>query len=1337
MVKEDSPTSLSPPSENAVIKDFSNGLSSSAPPSSRIEWPFSKIGLLSGATGVSTLQDIMENTHTDITVDFGGPPGLPRKVVITGTREADVGLANVLLSDIIVTGSYVSFKESAGDLPQSSGLDSVNSIRDNGSEGMFDQRSRASSGSFGPPVHNNDPLGFFPGGGRSDPNAAFAYPSLLGFNATQREAEIRERERFPSNGSPSGPEYRSQFLGGPLPSGEMSEREREQRMAAAGRFGGAPTSDSNLAMTAQQQQMQLLQMTSRYPRLFPSASGGTGGPHSQLAPPRPSSNGMNPLSMPMPGSGGVAYPSPASSMSARHPPSRGPTDPVNRGFEGGFDDDPAFDAMRSESLNRAIERANASTGVILGEMLCPAEKISLIIGTKGSIINEISRKSNTVISIVDDDSRANPANPYGATANKTHRLILIRGSDEGVETAKRYISGVIASGPAYLNVEILSPSTYQNMAINMGMTMVGQEPFRGQNPALLGSPSGPYNRDGGLSQHPALSRPTSAAGSGHVPDYDDRYNPLAQGQGQLQNGPPGLADRLEYDREDRLNAPMKSTGPPGLMANPTDAILAESPFWGSNGNHSQYGGMDGGRIAPPPQLSFTDLKNAGIMNNTDSGNTAPDPNSRRSMARFQTYLDRTHAQQNQQTAGPALSSPVLPFAPTRGPPALGSDRAVGGGGGTYPRTLTEVLDTLTCPLEKIPLLLGPKGSTLRRIIDASGADIIINHELPPSVPRILEVRGTEAQVNCARDMIENILENENPSTSSLSGEALGSPSVKDDDEKLSTQDSHWMSMNASSFRTDGKSTDRFESLDDGNSDSKEKDEYEALYGKFMLEDSSGPPTPSRIPAVFVDNANYDEDYSVNSDEEHSDCLMLTQRVTINSQHLISVIQTNLGLLDRVANSTGTTVRLISRSSLNQFGCSDSAPNSPMKGAVTKTRNSLGSHSLDETELGGGDMQRTRVFQSAISASPALSHVVMVSGLALQEVQSGVLVMRKVLQYLHAQSTHSTTTFKVISSLLIEHVSWAGDTLKDLTKSRTALIKDIGTTSGAGVVLIKKFTSSTVPKDVKAPAPPPALSISFADVLLKREPSLPVPAPAVTPASLVAAVSYHHQVVLIGSRFRLAAARTLLEKIISSPDDGFASTSTSSASSVASLSVPNSGTSLVRIPPPPRRALDNDSRSDSENEDSYDSEDEDESYDSGSGEDSYSGNGMGNGRQWSRLDASDSKSDKRRGDDKERSNRRDDDETSNVVCILDCPNDKAGLVIGYKGSAIRTMSAKTRAKIVVTDAIINGGVSKRSVKILGTRKQVEKVCVYLLILLFRSMRTYFLHDVLRIIMYHVS
>lgn len=64
----------------------------------------------------------------------------------------------------------------------------------------------------------------------------------------------------------------------------------------------------------------------------------------------------------------------------------------------------------------------------------------------------------------------------------------------------------------------------------------------------------------------------------------------------------------------------------------------------------------------------------------------------------------------------------------------------------YHKSMPEILDTMTCPLEKILLILGPKGTTMKQIIDISGADIIVNHDLPPSVPRILELRGTETQV---------------------------------------------------------------------------------------------------------------------------------------------------------------------------------------------------------------------------------------------------------------------------------------------------------------------------------------------------------------------------------------------------------------------------------------------------------------------------------------------------------------------------------------------------------------------------------------------------------------
>ena len=229
-----------------------------------------------------------------------------------------------------------------------------------------------------------------------------------------------------------------------------------------------------------------------------------------------------------------------------------------------------------------------------------------------------------------------------------------------------------------------------------------------------------------------------------------------------------------------------------------------------------------------PLFNFSVLFFHLFFSSLDSGNTAPDPNSRRSMARFQTYLDRTHAQLSAtaQTATPSIipiprSSPIgldrgMDRDRERGERDRGDRDRVGDRDRGdrdrervergFTRTLVEVLDTLTCPLEKIGTLLGHNGKysveipqllflniclslsvslslfaslfsldvpsysvfysasrtfsslflhfshscsisllyfstlsgvTLRRIIDISGADIIVNHDLPPSMPRIL------------------------------------------------------------------------------------------------------------------------------------------------------------------------------------------------------------------------------------------------------------------------------------------------------------------------------------------------------------------------------------------------------------------------------------------------------------------------------------------------------------------------------------------------------------------------------------------------------------------------
>ncbi len=93
-------------------------------------------------------------------------------------------------------------------------------------------------------------------------------------------------------------------------------------------------------------------------------------------------------------------------------------------------------------------------------ILCPADKISIVIGAKGVIINEISRRSNAQISI-DEDPRNSIAETAKALLSETInssdsnelsdlRRIEIRGTLEEIEVAKGLIESVVANGPNVL-----------------------------------------------------------------------------------------------------------------------------------------------------------------------------------------------------------------------------------------------------------------------------------------------------------------------------------------------------------------------------------------------------------------------------------------------------------------------------------------------------------------------------------------------------------------------------------------------------------------------------------------------------------------------------------------------------------------------------------------------------------------------------------------------------------------------------------------------------------------------------------------------------------------------
>ena len=64
-----------------------------------------------------------------------------------------------------------------------------------------------------------------------------------------------------------------------------------------------------------------------------------------------------------------------------------------------------------------------------------------------------------------------------------------------------------------------------------------------------------------------------------------------------------------------------------------------------------------------------------------------------------------------------------------------------------------------------------------------------------------------------------------------------------------------------------------------------------------------------------------------------------------------------------------------------------------------------------------------------------------------------------------------------------------------------------------------------------------------------------------------------------------------------------------------------------------------------------------------------------------------------------------EDVSSAHCSIECPDDKVGLVIGFRGVVIKSMMKRSRAKIVVVGATVNGK-SSRIVEIRGTEAQVE-------------------------------
>lgn len=104
---------------------------------------------------------------------------------------------------------------------------------------------------------------------------------------------------------------------------------------------------------------------------------------------------------------------------------------------------------RSQAKNKtAIDDSSYS----VAEMFCPTEKISVIIGAKGVIIKEISRRSNAQISISEESKTFSLQNnvyvPHkGDTDCVLWRRIELRGNHSEIELAKNLITSIVEGGP--------------------------------------------------------------------------------------------------------------------------------------------------------------------------------------------------------------------------------------------------------------------------------------------------------------------------------------------------------------------------------------------------------------------------------------------------------------------------------------------------------------------------------------------------------------------------------------------------------------------------------------------------------------------------------------------------------------------------------------------------------------------------------------------------------------------------------------------------------------------------------------------------------------------------
>ena len=98
---------------------------------------------------------------------------------------------------------------------------------------------------------------------------------------------------------------------------------------------------------------------------------------------------------------------------------------------------------------------NNNEPTVTEEMSCPAEKVGLVIGSKGIIIQEIMRRSYCKITVNQNFPDGEP------------RMVNITGKATQIEIAKALVAIVIANGPSALNQSGLGVSSSSNVTEEM------------------------------------------------------------------------------------------------------------------------------------------------------------------------------------------------------------------------------------------------------------------------------------------------------------------------------------------------------------------------------------------------------------------------------------------------------------------------------------------------------------------------------------------------------------------------------------------------------------------------------------------------------------------------------------------------------------------------------------------------------------------------------------------------------------------------------------------------------------------------------------------------------